>query len=280
MQLPTRLPPIRCAACLGRAAVVAGASALAALAAVAAPAHAQAPLVAGPRVIKVPILMYHRIDRITPRLPPITQRLTVTPADFAREMGWLRAHRYHALTEETLLAALERGAPLPTRPVMITFDDGYRDVLGKAAPTLKRLRLHATAFVITGRISGSDSSFLTWPQLRQLERDGIEIGSHTVTHRELTRLSDAGALHELTASRAALEQYLHHPVPWLAYPAGAEDARVVGLARRAGYRLALTTHSGATQNGSDPLELRRLEILDSTGVAGLAALLRSVGAGG
>ena len=274
---------------MGRAAVVAGASALAAFAAVAAPvagaalagpARAQAPFAAGPRVIEVPILMYHRIDRITPRLPSITQRLTVNPADFAREMGWLRAHGYQTVTEETLLAALERGAPLPSRPVVITFDDGYRDVLGKAAPTLKRLRLHATAFVITGRISGSDPSFLTWPQLRQLERDGIEIGSHTVTHRELTRLSDAEALHELTASRAALEQHLHHPVPWLAYPAGAEDARVVGLARRAGYRLALTTHPGTTQNGSDPLELHRLEILDSTGVAGLAALLRSAGAGG
>ena len=272
---PARLPLI---AVLRRATALAGCTALATLAASAACAAGGAtPLASSPRLIQVPILMYHRIDLITSQLPPITRRLTVTPTDFARQMTWLRAHGFHTLTESALLAALERRAPLPARPIVITFDDGYRDVLGKAAPTLRRLRMHATAFVITGRISGSDPSFLTWPQLVRLERAGIEIGSHTVTHRELTRLSDAEALQELTASRAALEQHLHHSVPWLAYPAGAEDARVVRLAGQAGYRLAMTTHPGSSQDGNDPLELRRLEILDSTGVAGLAALLGSAG---
>ena len=80
---------------------------------------------------------------------------------------------------------------------MITFDDGYRDVLGKASPVLQRLQMHATAFVITSRISGPDPSFLTWPQLTALERRGIEIGSHTVHHAELPGLSDASAQAEL-----------------------------------------------------------------------------------
>lgn len=255
--------------CLARA----GLAVLTALVLLAAPAGLAA--AAGPRTVVVPILMFHRVDRLTPRLAPITRRLTVTTADFSREMAWLHAHGYRALTEEALLAVLERGARLPTRPVVITFDDGYRDVLGNAAPTLERLRMPATAFVITGRISGPDSSFLTWPGLLRLEHDGVEIGSHTVTHRELTRLSSAEALHELVASRASLQEHLHRTVPWLAYPAGAEDARVVELARRAGYALAMTTHPGTAQDGSHPLELHRLEILDSPGVAGLAALLRS-----
>lgn len=219
--------------------------------------------------------MYHRVDLLKPSLPPITHRLTVDPGDFARQMRWLVAHRFHTVTQEQVYAALEHGRRLPSRPVLITFDDGYRDVLGRAAPVLERLHLRATAFVVTGRISGPDPSFLTWGDLLSLERDGVEIGSHTVSHRELTLLASAEVQQELRDSRAALEAHLHRKVRWLAYPAGREDARVVALTREAGYLLAYTTKPGTTQSRDAPLELRRLEVLDTTGVAGLAALLRS-----
>jgi len=227
------------------------------------------------RTLRVPILMYHRIDLLKPSLPTITRRLTVAPADFAAQMRWLARSGYHTLTQRQLFEALEHGQRLPPRPILITFDDGYRDVLGKAAPVLRSLRMHATAYVITGRISGPDVSFLTWPELHALERSGIEIGSHTVHHLELTGLSDPQALQELIRSRAALERHLGHPVQWFAYPAGAFSAHAAELVRQAGYVLAVTTRPGAVQDARAPLELRRLEILDSTGVAGLGALLRS-----
>jgi peptidoglycan/xylan/chitin deacetylase (PgdA/CDA1 family) len=218
--------------------------------------------------------MYHRIDSLKPSLPPITLRLTVAPGDFATQMTWLKTHGYHDVTQLQVFDALEHGTRLPPRAIMITFDDGYRDVFGKASPILRRLRMPATAYVITDRISGSDSSFLTWGNLRALEQRGITIGSHTVTHTELTVLSDAHALDELRQSRATLEKHLGHPVQWFAYPAGAEDARIVRLVREAGYVLAVTTHPGSLQHANDPLELHRFEILDSTHVSGLAALLR------
>jgi peptidoglycan/xylan/chitin deacetylase (PgdA/CDA1 family) len=226
------------------------------------------------RVLRVPILMYHRIDYPNRSLPSLTQRLTVDPRDFAAQMRWLKRHGFHTLTQRQLFAALEYGARLPRRPVMITFDDGYRDVFGKASATVKRFGIKATAYVITSRISGSDPSFLTWPQLKALERRGIEIGSHTVHHYSLTGLSTAAARQELTASRRVLERRLGHPVQWFAYPSGAVDARIVALVRRAGYVLAVTTHAGSLQDARAPLELRRYEILDSTGVSGVAALLR------
>ncbi len=218
--------------------------------------------------------MYHRIDSLKPSLPPITLRLTVAPNDFATQMAWLKTHGYHDVTQVQLFDALEHGARLPSRPIMITFDDGYRDVFGNASPILKRLQMPATAYVITDRISGPDSSFLTWGNLRALEQRGIAIGSHTVTHTELTLLPDAQALLELRRSRATLEKHLGHPVQWFAYPAGAEDARIVRLVREAGYVLAVTTHPGSVQHANHPLELHRFEILDSTHVSGLAALLR------
>jgi peptidoglycan/xylan/chitin deacetylase (PgdA/CDA1 family) len=223
------------------------------------------------RVVHVPILMYHRIDRIRPGLPAITVRLTVAPRAFARQMDWLARHGRHALTELQLFDALMHGAPLPAHPFLITFDDGYRDVLGKAAPVLERLRMHATAYVITDRISHGDVSFLTWGDLHALERDGVEIGSHTVSHRDLVALSDTQVLAELLGSRRVLEHRLGHPVQWLAYPSGEVDGRVVALARRCGYVLAVTTQPGADQYADDPLRLHRFEVLDTTPLAEIAA---------
>jgi peptidoglycan/xylan/chitin deacetylase (PgdA/CDA1 family) len=225
------------------------------------------------RILTVPILMYHRIASPSASEPPLTQALTVAPATFAAQMRWLRHAGFHAIRQEQLFAALEHGRPLPSRPVMITFDDGYRDVLWNAAPLLARLRMPATAYVVTGRIDDGDPSFLTWPELPRLEARGIEIGSHTVDHLDLTLLTRGRALDELERSRRALERHLGHPVQWFSYPAGRENPRVVRLVRRAGYVLAVTTRPGELQAASRPLTLRRLEVLDTTGVRGLAALL-------
>jgi peptidoglycan/xylan/chitin deacetylase (PgdA/CDA1 family) len=227
------------------------------------------------RTITLPILMYHLIGRIRTEDPPITQRLTVTPADFDAQMRWLKRDGFHAVSQAQAYAALERGAKLPSHPIMITFDDGYRDVWANALPVLVRLHMPATAYVITSRISDWDPRTLTWGQLHALERGGVTIGSHTVTHPDLTTLADADALAELRNSRRKLERHLKRPVQWFAYPAGAHDARIVELVRRAGYVLAVTTQPGPAQSAQTPLELHRYEILDSTHVSGLAALLAS-----
>lgn len=227
------------------------------------------------RAIAVPILMYHRIDYLRPTLPEITRRLTVDPNDFARQMRWLRAHGFHTLTQSELLAGLLHRVALPSKPILVTFDDGYRDVLGKASPVMQRLGLRGTEYVITGRLHGPDPSFLTVPQLRVLEQRGIEIGSHTVTHADLPALGNAAALRELRASKLTLERAVGHPVPWFAYPYGAYDARIAALVHRAGYQLAVTTQAGTCQASDRVLELKRLEVSDTTGVAGLAAMLRS-----
>lgn len=233
-----------------------------------------APTATTSHTVSVPILMYHRIDKLVPTLPEMTRRLTVEPRVFAQQMAWLSAHGYHAITQVQLDDALVSGVRLPARPVLITFDDGYRDVYTHAVPVLARLGMPATAYVITERISGPDPSFLTWRMLRSMEGLGIEIGSHTVTHADLPSLSDAQALAELVGSRRVLERRLDHAVPWLAYPYGRHDTRVVRLARRAGYRLAVTTEPGFEQRANDPLRLRRCRIIDTTGIAGLEACVR------
>jgi peptidoglycan/xylan/chitin deacetylase (PgdA/CDA1 family) len=219
---------------------------------------------AGP--VDVPILEYHRVSDDVVGIPG----LTVSPAQFAAEMEWLHGAGYHALTQMQLYDALRYGAPLPPRPVLITFDDGYRDVLWNAVPLLRRLRMPATVYVITDRPGGRDPSFLDWPELRRLDALGFDIGSHTIHHVSVGQVPPAEAYAELAGSRAALQGHLGHPVPWLSYPHGSADPRD---AARAGYLLAVTESPGSVQ--AAPLLLHRYEILPSTGVAGVRALVES-----
>ena len=227
------------------------------------------------RTLTVPILMYHRIGRLPTVADPYTN-LTVRPRVFREQMEWLARHGFHAITEQKLFDALEWGRPaLPPRPVLITFDDGYRDVLWNAAPVLHRLHMPATAFVITDRVGRPGPSFLNWTQLRDLEREGFAIGSHTVHHLDLTRLSSAEASRELSESRETLQKRLGVPAYWFSYPAGAEDPRVVHLVRKDGYLLAVTTQPGFGQSARKPFLLHRDEIRRGEGVASFAALLDS-----
>jgi peptidoglycan/xylan/chitin deacetylase (PgdA/CDA1 family) len=247
--------------------------------AVAPPAHhrrrrLQLPADLPARKLELPILTYHRIDRPAPREPAMERRLTVAPADFAAQMRWLAAHGYHGVTERQVYDAVAHGRELPPRPVLVTFDDGYRDVLTYAVPVLERLHFPATAFVITNRTGdGAGGPWLTWADLHRMERLGLDVGSHTVSHRNLTALPPAAARDELVRSRRALELHLGHPVQWFAYPFGGVDGPVAALTRQAGYVLAVTTRPGRVQDGSRPLELHRDEVLDTTGVAGVAALV-------
>ena len=242
-------------------------------AAAAAPSPAVATPQADPRTARVPILMYHRIGKAHASSPAATRRLTVDAGTFAQQMRWLHRNGYRTLTQQTLYDALMRGKPLPPKPVLITFDDGYDDVLRFALPVLERFRMRATAYVITGRSNDWRSSFLSWFELRELDRRGIEIASHTVSHRDLRTLDDRELAHELVASRQSLERRLRRPVRSLAYPFGGHDARVVEAARRAGYLLAVTTIGGVEQDGARTLELRRLSITSTTGANGFAAML-------
>jgi peptidoglycan/xylan/chitin deacetylase (PgdA/CDA1 family) len=221
----------------------------------------------------VPILMYHRVDYVKPTTPAPTKALTVSPEGFRHQMAWLKRHGYHTITQRSLFNALMCGSHLPRKPIVITFDDGYKDVFRYASPVIERFGMHAISYLITKRISGDDPSFLTWKQVRRFETRGVEIGSHTVSHAALTSLSNAGAMDELVESRKKLERKLDHRVSWLAYPYGDYDGRIETLAKKAGYKLAVTTDWGSLQSASRPFALKRLRVLNTTGVSGLAAML-------
>lgn len=228
------------------------------------------------RTLRIPILMYHRVAPARLDASPYERDLTVAPRAFARQMAWLDAQGYASITQRELFDALMSGAPLPRRPVLITFDDGYREIAETAAPIMAEHGFAGTAYVITDRIAADPAAAPQWldeEQLRDLQAAGWDIGSHTVSHLELPSLADAEALRQLRASRYRLERILGRPVQWFCYPVGRFDDRTVALVRRAGYVLAVTTRPGVTQRASDPLRLERVRISDDTDVRDLARAL-------
>ena len=230
------------------------------------------------RTVRVPILMYHRIAVLAGDEPAVTVDLTVNPGEFTLQMQWLQDNGYTSITQMQLYRALEEGKPLPDKPVMITFDDGYRGIATIAAPIMTRVEMVGTAYVITDRIANlkkTAPTWMTWSQLRTLEQRGWDIGSHTVAHTEIPSMTPEAGLKTLRASRFALEKHLAHPVQWFCYPAGSVDPASVELVKQAGYVLATTTKSGDVHSAADPLQLSRIRISNSTGVRGLAAALSS-----
>jgi peptidoglycan/xylan/chitin deacetylase (PgdA/CDA1 family) len=212
----------------------------------------------------IPILTYHHV---TPEDLPSLRKYVVTPSLFAAQMRWLARHGY---TSVGLDAVIGPRTNLPRRPVVITFDDGYRTCVKHAVPILERFGFQAVFFLVAGLMGASsrwlrnevglDLPLIDWPTARRLEADGFACGSHTVSHPRLADLAADACRQELTESRARLEDELGHPVRDLAYPFGSFDARVRAIVQEVGYRSACAETPGRSQPGDDHLALRRIRV--------------------
>ncbi len=209
------------------------------------------------RFLRVPVLMYHRVTAA--RVASTTeQEFTVRPSDFAAQMDWLQQNGYTPIREDRLLRALVDGAPLPAHPVLITFDDGYVDAVHAILHTLitKTRHFPATFFVITGRIGRGQ--FVSWRDLRLLERSGMDIGSHTVWHTHLAQVGPVAQRFEVTHSAQTLARGLGHPIYWFSYPFGSVNPSATAAVRAAGYLLAYTTQPGTWLSTGQRLVLPRV----------------------
>ena len=221
------------------------------------------------RATPVPILMYHVIA--DPRDGAPYPELYVRAKDFSAQMAWLERHGYHPVTLRAVWNHWHRGAPLPSRPIVISFDDGYRSVAHAALPPMRErgwpglLNLTVKNLRIAGGLSPR--------QVRRLITAGWELDSHTSTHPDLPSLDADELARELAGSRRQLRRLFGVPVDFLCYPAGRYDARVIVAARRAGYLGATTTIDGLAMP-SRPYELRRVRVSRSDGVEGFATKLQ------
>jgi peptidoglycan/xylan/chitin deacetylase (PgdA/CDA1 family) len=215
------------------------------------------------RTMRVPILMYHYID-VPPEDSDIFRRdLTVAPDIFRAHLITLRERGYTSITLTQLREALVTGAPLPDRPVVLTFDDGHRDNYVNAFPILLQEGFTGTFFIITDLVEARHPDYVTWEQLQEMQAAGMEIGSHTRTHPNLPGHNVESLWNELAGARAILEQRLGEEIRTFAYPAGAFDDGVIHLAYEAGYHAAVVTRQGVTHTTGNLLTLRRVRVRGS-----------------
>ncbi len=220
------------------------------------------------RATPVPILMYHELADPPPDAP--YPELYVRPSDFRGQLDWLERHGYHAVTLRAVWEHWHGGSRLPSRPIVISIDDGFRSTATVALPALHRRGWPA---VLNLALHHLDVRWGLWSRdVRAMISSGWELASHTLTHPDLTRVGDAQLERELRGSRRVLQSRFRVPVDFLCYPSGRYDGRVVAAAEKAGYLGATTTLHGLARV-DEPYTLRRVRVNRSDGVPGLASTL-------
>ncbi|MDF2565292.1 MAG: polysaccharide deacetylase [Massilibacillus sp.] len=202
----------------------------------------------------VPVLNYHQIND-TDHNP-----LTLSASEFEAQIKYLSKEGYSAITPDQLADYLESGKELPSKPILITFDDGYKDNYLVAYPILQKYNFTATIFVISDFVNTYDR-YLTWDQIKEMSNKGFSFESHTLSHVTLTNVSDDNDLRkQLTKSKEGLEWRLGKKVEYLAYPCGKYDQRVIDATKDAGYRGAFTINLGRDTTSSTAYYLNRIPI--------------------
>ena len=190
------------------------------------------------------VLMYHHIgqtDKTDEQFP-----FTITPKRFEEQLDSLIKHGFTPVGLSALEQARNSGQPLPEKPVLLTFDDGYSDAFTALFPILQKRKVPALIFLITDYI-GKKEGYLTWEQVRQMHQSGwVDFGSHTCGHLRLRSLQEKEILQQLSDSKKVLEEKLGTACLSFCYPfgAGGFDKRVRPLVFQAGYLYDFSTKPG------------------------------------
>ena len=215
----------------------------------------------------IPILMYHVVA--APHAGTPNLGLWVRPATFAAEMAALRHAGYWAITLRRAWLAWTRGDPLPRKPVVVSFDDGYLGDSTHARPVLRRLGWPGVLNLALRNVSPGN---LRAGEVRALIASGWEIDSHTIDHPDMTRIPETRVRWELVQSRAEIKHRFGVTAHFFCYPAGRYDPRVEAAVRAAGYDAATTENEGYA-TAADPFALPRVRVqYDDTPATLLARL--------
>ncbi|HWB50446.1 MAG TPA: polysaccharide deacetylase family protein [Stellaceae bacterium] len=200
-----------------------------------------------PAAVELPILVYHHV------VPGHGSALLhVTPEGFEQQLKYLQSNGYRSISFDDLADGLEHGAPLPARPVILSFDDGWQNQYQHAFPLLRQYGFAATFYVVTGYVDRPN--FMSSDELKEMIAAGMTIGSHSHWHPALPTLGTGERLKdEVVGSKLWLEERLGVTVDTFAYPYGAYTAADVAAVKAAGYRTARTVDTG-THATADNLE--------------------------
>jgi peptidoglycan/xylan/chitin deacetylase (PgdA/CDA1 family) len=208
---------------------------------------------------QIPILMYHHIRDYDNQNDPDGLTLSVTPNSFAEQLDMLKTLGYTTIN----FLDIENNN-IPERPIILSFDDGYDNFYQNAFSILKEREMTAVVYVIAGKYS---DQYINASQIKEIADGGIEIGSHTITHLNLTDLNGARINQELLESKSRLETIIEKPVVSFCYPAGKYNDFVIEQLKAVEYKYAVTTNPGIA-DFNNPYLLSRFRINHGTNIEG------------
>ena len=210
-----------------------------------------------PTSVRVPIIVYHLTRPCRKTDSRQVREFDTSPALMEEEFKYLSDNGYTSITPDDLANALTKGAPLPSKPVMLTFDDGWEVQYKDALPLLKKYHFVGTFYIYTNAIGRKH--FLTWDEVRALDKAGMVIAGHTKSHPYLVKISDEKVLQdEIAGGKRIIEEYLGHPITAFAVPFGHYNEQIVQVAKGAGYTTLRTTYPGVIHTRSDLFSLTAL----------------------
>lgn len=224
--------------------------------------------------VKVPVLMYHYIRYMFTKNDPMGEFLSVTPELFEKQMAYLKAEGYTAITPDDLYNSLYNHQPLPVKPIMITVDDGYQDFLTEGLRIIDKYDMRATIFVPTDLVG--KPNYLTWEQVRIIAQDPrVTIAAHTRHHVNLAQTRDSQKVDdEVIQSRVILERELGRSVSYFAYPYGAFSSTAIAAVKKAGFKLAFSTITGRVHTQNDQYIIKRVTVRGVDDLAKFVAQVR------
>ncbi|MGH7846179.1 MAG: polysaccharide deacetylase family protein [Candidatus Binatia bacterium] len=229
----------------------------------------------------LPILCYHHVG--VPATGNGHRHLWLSRERFATQMAYLAEQGYSCLNLRDALASLNGGHEIPLRSAVVTFDDGYEDFRREAYPVLRSYGFRATVFLVAGAVGGvsrwagnPEFPLMGWKDIRELSPEGIEFGSHSLTHPRLTRVPLDAAERELRESRQILEDELGTAVHSFSYPYGAWDLNVEKLVREADYQFACSMLQGNLHAPRARYHLKRVAVDELTPMAQFRRMLSPV----
>jgi peptidoglycan/xylan/chitin deacetylase (PgdA/CDA1 family) len=219
--------------------------------------------------------MYHYISVPPDPSDKIRVGLSVPPDVFESHLKYMSENGYHSITLDDLYFALTQGRPLPDKPVILTFDDGYEDAYTNAYPLLKKYHMTGTFFIITDFQDQARPGYMTWPQVEEMAAGGERFGSHTRNHADLRGRSIAYLVWQALGGKEEIQGHLGYHPRWICYPSGDYDSETIAVYKSANYWGGLTTEQGATHSTDGLFELTRVRVDGTYSAQALGWLLNA-----
>lgn len=222
--------------------------------------------------MKIPVICYHKIG-VAPKEDP-RPALFIKPLQFKLQMFLIKIFRYKTINPEELLKFIRGEKISIKKPILITFDDGYKNNFTNAFPILRRMGLSATIFICSGFIGKENAIFenekviegkmpedyLDEEDILIMSENGISFGSHSVNHYYLDKIEAQNLENEIVLSKQNLEKLINKKIHFFSYPYGRYNDATIDSLKEAGYLGAFTIKRGKIGKGDNPYELKRLVI--------------------